>query len=68
MDGVVAKDLQKDILIEAGEKSGTQKVIFKSTSAKISKDAAIASLGSKKDTYVVKDLIIAGEKKKDSKE
>jgi hypothetical protein len=68
LDGIVAKDLQKDILIEAGAKSGTQKVTFKSTSAKITKDAAIASLGKQKDTYVVKELTIAGGKKEEGKE
>jgi len=58
----------KDILIEAGKAAGTQKVTFKSTSAKITKEAAIESLGDQKNTYVVKELAIAGGKKEEDKE
>jgi hypothetical protein len=39
-------------------------VIFKSTSAKITKEAAIKSIGDQKDTYVVEEIKIATAEKK----
>ena len=68
LDGIVAADVDKDIKIEAGDKPGTQKVTFKSTSDKISKEDAIEKLGSKSSRYVVKDLKKAEAKKEDKKE
>ena len=68
LDGIVAAEVDKDIKIEAGDKPGTQKVTFKSTSDKISKEDAIEKLGSKSSRYVVKDLKKAEAKKEDKKE
>jgi hypothetical protein len=68
LDGIVAADVETDIKIEAGDKPGTQKVTFKSTSDKISKQDAIKKLGSKASRYVVKDLKKADAKKDSKKE
>jgi len=56
LDGVVANDLIKDIIIKSGETKGTQTVIFKSTSADITKEKAVAAIGKKKDRFVVLNL------------
>ena len=56
LDGVVAKDVKKDIVIKKGDKPGTQKVMFKSTAGDLTKKKAIASLGTKASRYVVKDF------------
>jgi hypothetical protein len=51
------------ITIEAGEKEGTQKVTFKSTSGDIKKDDAVKSLGDEAKKYVVKEFAKQEEKK-----
>ena len=50
-------------MITKGDKPNTQKVVFKSTSAKVTKEAAIKALGKKKDRYVVEALKPAATKK-----
>lgn len=68
LEGIVAADVDKDIVIENGDKPNTQKVTFKSTNADITKDAAIKTLGSKSSRYVVKKLKKADDKKDKKKE
>jgi hypothetical protein len=64
LEGVLAENPEKDILITAGEKPGTQKVTFKATK-EITKEKAIEAMGDKKDTYVVQSLKKAEEEKAD---
>ena len=52
--------------IAAGDKAGTQKVTVMSTSAGLTKEAAIKSLGDKAKRYVVKTFAKKGDKKKTS--
>lgn len=68
LDGVIAADVETDIKIEAGDKPGTQKVTFKSTSTEITKEKAIEKLGSKSSRYVVKELKKADDKKETKEE
>ena len=54
--GHAVNKILKDIIIKSGETKGTQTVIFKSTSADITKEKAVAAIGKKKDRFVVLNL------------
>ena len=51
------------ITIEAGDKAGTQKVTFQSTSDKLKKEDAVKSLGEEAKRYVVVTFGTREEKK-----
>ncbi len=60
LDGIVCEDVNTDIKIAKGEKKGTQVVTIKTTKA-LTKEAAIAAIGAKKDRFVVKSVKEEGE-------
>ena len=63
MDGIVWADLNKDIVITAGDTPGTQKVVFKATT-ELDKAKLSAAMGAKKTRFVVTKVTEKGKKEK----